>query len=751
MRDTHPPGRAGGFLGGIRRLFSRFSRPRRRRVADRLARGVVTLGGVAIIGSILAILAVLVIEVAPLFRSARLAEREGFEFPAARNPLLLGCDEYREVLYAVTRTGLQFLFRGGTSEPPSLPPILRTARVAGVSGRGGGSLMLALEDRTLLPVEVSFRADYGGEIRRVVPEVRAGTPMALHSEAPPRAVTHAASDGNLVAAAAVGPRTVEILRRRQRKALVGRGRVEETRYRVDLPGTGDVVSLAVDARGEDLYAGTADGMLVRLDLRPVEGPKVLGAVGAAPDGAAVSVLGFLLGDRTLVVGDAKGRLSGWGLTRGEEDGWSLRKYREFEPHPAAVGGFQPSSRDKGFLTWDLQGEVRLHYGTTGRTLVRAFAAPGAAACLTPKGDGLFAVDPDGRVRTWDLSNPHPEATPGTLFGRVWYEGYEKPEFVWQSTGGTDDFEPKLSLVPLLYGTLKGTVYALALAAPLAFLAALYVSQFMHPNLRAVVKPVIEVMAALPSVVLGFVAGLWLAPRVERGLPGLVVFAPLAAGALLAGQAAWKRAPARWRARVKHGRELGLIAILVGTAFVLAFPLGAWLERSWVGGDYRAWLREALGLSFDQRNSIVVGIAMGFAVIPVIFTIAEDALSSVPAHLTAGSLALGATRWQTAIRVVLPTASPGIFSAVMIGFGRAVGETMIVLMATGNTPVMSPSPFSGFRALSANIAVELPEAPHGGTLYRVLFLAALLLFGLTFAANTAAEVVRLRLRRKYQCL
>jgi phosphate transport system permease protein len=143
--------------------------------------------------------------------------------------------------------------------------------------------------------------------------------------------------------------------------------------------------------------------------------------------------------------------------------------------------------------------------------------------------------------------------------------------------------------------------------------------------------------------------------------------------------------------------------------------------------------------------------MGFAVIPIIFTIADDALSSVPSSLTAGSLALGASRWQTALRVVLPTASPGIFSAVMIGFGRAVGETMIVLMATGNTPVLDWSMFNGMRTLSANIAVEIPEAPHGGTLYRVLFLAAGLLFMMTFAVNTVAELVRQRLRERYRAL
>ena len=143
--------------------------------------------------------------------------------------------------------------------------------------------------------------------------------------------------------------------------------------------------------------------------------------------------------------------------------------------------------------------------------------------------------------------------------------------------------------------------------------------------------------------------------------------------------------------------------------------------------------------------------MGFAVVPIIFTIAEDAFSSVPSTLSAASLALGASRWQTAVRVVVPTASPGVFSAIMVGFGRAVGETMIVLMATGNTPVLDWSIFNGFRTLSANIAVEIPEAPQGGTLYRVLFLSASLLFIITFTVNTVAELIRQRLRDRFKAV
>jgi phosphate transport system permease protein len=143
--------------------------------------------------------------------------------------------------------------------------------------------------------------------------------------------------------------------------------------------------------------------------------------------------------------------------------------------------------------------------------------------------------------------------------------------------------------------------------------------------------------------------------------------------------------------------------------------------------------------------------MGFAVIPTIFSIAEDAVFSVPKHLSSGSLALGATPWQTLVRVVLPSASPGIFSGTMIGLGRAVGETMIVLMATGNTPIMDFSIFEGMRTLSANVAVELPESAVGSTHFRILFLAALVLFIFTFFFNTIAEIVRQRLREKYSSL
>jgi phosphate transport system permease protein len=197
---------------------------------------------------------------------------------------------------------------------------------------------------------------------------------------------------------------------------------------------------------------------------------------------------------------------------------------------------------------------------------------------------------------------------------------------------------------------------------------------------------------------------------------------------------WSRARCAWI-------ELGKFAGSLAATLVLAIALGGALAL--LGLDPRGPL---LG-TYVQRNSLVVGFVMGFAIIPIIYTIAEDALAAVPDHLRSASLASGATPWQTAWRIVIPTAMSGLFSAVMIGFGRAVGETMIVLMAAGNTPILEWNIFNGFRTLSANIAVELPEAVRNSTHYRTLFLAALVLFLMTFVLNTLAEIVRIRFRKK----
>ena len=221
--------------------------------------------------------------------------------------------------------------------------------------------------------------------------------------------------------------------------------------------------------------------------------------------------------------------------------------------------------------------------------------------------------------------------------------------------------------------------------------------------------------------------------------------------IILAAAAWQYVPEHIRHKIPDGWEAALLMPVIILAVAFSIGISAPIENTFFGGNMPLWLSTEMGITYDQRNSMVVGFAMGFAVIPTIFSISEDAIYSVPKHLTTGSLALGATPWQTMTRVVLLTASPGIFSAVMIGLGRAVGETMIVVMATGNTAIMDMSIFEGFRAMSANIAVEMPETEVDSTHYRILFLGALVLFGITFFFNTVAEVVRQRLRTKYSSL
>lgn len=454
----------------------------------------------------------------------------------------------------------------------------------------------------------------------------------------------------------------------------------------------------------------------------------------------------------MIVSDSDGKVSSNQMDKTPEGKYKLRKTYDFQSHDSKPFLFSISLRNKGFLTGS-EKMIQVHYGTTGETQL-SLPAPNDSAyksmTLAPKFDGILTADRAGTIHLWKMENPYPQMSMRSLFGKNWYEGYDQPEYVWQSTGGTDEFESKFSLVPLIFGTLKGTLYAMLFAIPLAVCGAFYTSQFMDVGFKRTIKPTIEMMAALPSVVLGFFAALVIAPQVETFLPGLILMPFVVTGLIVIALLIYETTPSV-KFLAKRGREIYLLMVITFLGGLLSFWMGTLVESSFLMGDHRTWLKQVFEVTYDQRNALVVGLAMGFAVIPIMFTIAEDSLSNVPGHLKASSLALGATSWQTALKVILPTASPGIFSAIMIGLGRAVGETMIVLMATGNTPVMEWSIFNGFRALSANIAVELPEAPEGGTLFRILFLAAFLLFSMTFVINTFAELVRLRLRKKYQGL
>ncbi|REL36401.1 ABC transporter permease subunit [Thalassotalea euphylliae] len=466
----------------------------------------------------------------------------------------------------------------------------------------------------------------------------------------------------------------------------------------------------------------------------------------------ITAMALLSGGSSVLFGDSQGQVSQWFEVAGKK-GRQFQEIRRFSASETeAVAGIYTEMFRKSFYTMTASGEMGIFYTTSDADLWHGAIAkemPKALA-IAPRADALIAAD-GSSLALIALHNEHPEVTWKALWQEVWYEGYPEPDYIWQSTGGADDFESKFSLVPISFGTMKAAAYAMLFAVPLALSAAIYTAYFMPPALRKKVKPTIELMEALPTVILGFLAGLWLAPLIEDYLPAIVLLLIFLPVATFLTAFTWFKLPREYKAKLpEEWAPIILIPILILAGF-LAFSLSPVMESLFFGGDIRQYITNDLGISFDQRNALVVGIAMGFAVVPTIFSMAEDAIFSVPKHLTSGSLALGATPWQTLVKVVLLTASPGIFSAIMMGLGRAVGETMIVLMATGNTPVLDWSIFQGMRTLSANIAVEMPESEVGSSHYRILFLAAFVLFVFTFVFNTLAEFVRQRLREKYSSL
>ena len=735
---------------------------RRRNLADRLARWVVSAGGIAIIASVLGILVFIVLEVFPLLGGADADPRSPVPMAPGSRAVGAGVDEYETVGFVVGSAGrIEYFAPGKTSVPAA-------ATLRGASGReirsaflplGRPEMALGTSDGFVLPVALRFDSSFSDEAsgskREVRPVLAEADPIALDGRgAAIVSVAHQSGSRGTVTVGATADGRLLYLAVIEKKTLVGG--VQRSEERRDLTSLlrGPAAVVMIDRALENLYVGTKSGHLVHLDVQDLREPKLLEAPPAATaEGASITALGLLIGDQSLVVGDAQGGVRVWFQVENpsSEAGRSLRPVHDFASQGAPITAIAASGRDKSFVTADASGAVVLRHATSERTLatVRGPGSPVTCVALSPRANGLYAAHENGTISRWAIDNPHPEVSFRTLLGKVWYEGYPQAEYVWQSTGGTDDFEPKLSLRPLIVGTVKGTIFALIIAVPLSILGALYTAQFMHPSIRSYVKPTVEVMAALPSVVLGFLAGLWLAPTMERILPGVFLMFLVLPASCLAAMGLYRFVPGK--IRHLHGEKLEIL-VLIPTLLVagwIALQLNGPVERLLFGGDFRQWLYSSLGIRFDQRNALVVGVAMGFAVIPIIFTISEDALANVPRHLASGSLALGATRWQTAVRVVLPAALPGIFSAIMIGLGRAVGETMIVLMATGNTPTLDWwNAFTGFRTLSANIAVEIPEAPHGGTLYRTLFLGALLLFISTFIVNTAAELVRQRMRRRF---
>ncbi len=734
-----------------------------RLIKDSIARYGVVIGGLGVIVAIALIFFYLLYVVFPLFVSATAQSVNQYEVPEAGlgKTVLLGVEEQNEVAVRFTDTGQVIFFEVATgtnisTQALKIPEGAHIVSFSQGSPNSEGAVIYGLSDGKAIIVKHQYKVTYSDKTRKITPVL--SYPMG---EEPLLVDVSGAALEEI--AVRIGDNASTIVVRSADKIRLAHFEKEKTLFDdeatitrtdsvLDYSAT-KVTDILIDKEERNLYLLGSSGQLALFDIIDKAAPTLVNEQTILESSLKITSAVFLNGDISLMIGDSSGLVSQWSKVRDKQNRFSMQKTRAFKVSDKAVIAINPEQRRKGFVTLDTDGMMGIYHSTSEREMIkeRIGNALPISAAISPRANTLLVESDDNRISYWKVENEHPEVSLQSLWQEVWYESYPKPDYIWQSSSANSDFEPKYSFTPLVFGTMKAAFYAMLMAMPIALMGAIYTAYFMTPKMRQYVKPSIELMGALPTVILGFLAGLWLAPLIEAHLAALfALFMLIPLGVMLFAYA-WQYLPKNLLESIPEGWEAALLIPVILLSAWFAFSVSVPLENLLFQGSLREWFKNEWGIGYDQRNALVVGIAMGFAVIPTIFSIAEDAIFSVPKHLTVGSLALGATPWQTMIKVVLLTASPGIFSAVMIGLGRAVGETMIVLMATGNTPVMDLSIFQGLRTLAANIAVEMPESEVDSTHYRVLFLAALVLFVFTFVFNTLAEVIRQRLREKYSSL
>ncbi|QXB29379.1 ABC transporter permease subunit [Aeromonas sp. FDAARGOS 1405] len=732
---------------------------RKRRIKDKLAKYGVTTGGALVLVALLLIFFYLLYVVKPIFNGASMEPATSFTLPVAGKTAWLGMEEQNEIGYHFNDKGQVNFFALQGDDKIKVGQSLGQAQVAGdistatTPAPGQKLIAYGFADGKALVVQPAFKVSYPNDVRVIEPSLKypfGEEPVVIdpQGKALQRMVFEATKDKMATAAVTEDGRGVMTVMSGEENFISGEIEWSSENYTIpSLPRHVDQMLLTPNLR--ILFVRQGNRLSV-YDIHNLSEISLRNVLEINATNANVTRVELLAGASSLLVGNDNGVISQW-FEVAKDGKRQFTQIRDFKGD-GAVDLLTPEHFRKGFISADKDGIISFFHATGETKLLTETVEGGelSALAISPRHNALLMQQGD-TFKLFTVENDHPEVTWSALWQKVWYEGYPEPQYVWQSTSASNDFEAKLSLVPLSFGTLKAAFYALLFAVPLGIAGAIYTAYFMSPGMRKFVKPTIEIMEALPTVILGFLAGLWLAPIVEDYLPGIFMMLVMLPMGMLLAALLWHLLPDTLKQSVPEGSQAVLLIPVVIMIGWMALTLSPVVENAFFGGDTRSWLTNVMGIKFDQRNSLVVGIAMGFAVIPTIFSIAEDAVFSVPKHLTQGSLALGATPWQTLSRVVILTASPGIFSAVMMGLGRAVGETMIVLMATGNTPIMDFSMFQGLRTLAANIAVEMPESEVGSSHYRVLFLAAFVLFVFTFFFNTLAEFVRQRLREKYSSM
>jgi len=869
--------------------------------SDRIAKWIITVGGIGTILVVLLVVLVLLGNVLPLFRNSELSEQRTVTLPTAspsKPVLAFGVDEYSEIAWLVRddqSIDVVSLLDGALLKSFS-PPANATSDKENASARAKvriakidsqqSSALLGLDDGSVRVVLCSINVEFKPDAQmppEIIESMKAPESMktagqstvvrdgVIYRQMPSGLIRAVAfSNASYLEPIQVFETPIDHIDWTLRSDTSGFGDSQKGFFAVASAGNLALGNIERQAGG---IGGKAKQSITLWRAEPTQNlPNNSGSNSANQGLAGLMISG--LGDTLLSI-DQAGEMQRW-KAEGEDKLVSLGGYKTVTAEKSQLSSSEPLLGRSSWALGNRHGEVEtvaitastsgqelrsIHRVSSGLSPVTRIASSPSQRLLavTGPGSGLKVIHvtserivaelndlkvdeksrlqfsktgqeiflcSDAEMRMLRLNSDFPEASWKSFFEPLWYEGYQGPQHIWQSSTGSIEGETKFGLMPLIFGTLKATFYSMLIAAPIAILAAIFGSEFLSPAWRSRFKPLIELMASVPSVVLGFIGAMVLAPVMRESLFQVLLSVAMTFFLFLFAAHLWMMIPMD-RAIPLRRYRLPLMFLVPPIAIYLSHLIASPIERWIFGTNIQRWLTSSqqsswpgwflLGLfpaillvlwllssplqsclkwcsqqlkctgragwqfvlfvagsllvllsamlfatilsnfgwdargtligPYQERNALLVGGILGFAIIPLIYTLADDALQSVPQHLRSASLACGATTWQTTTRVVVPTAMSGLFSALMIGFGRAIGETMVVLMAAGNTPLMDVNPFNGYRTLSATLATELPEAARGSTHYHTLFLAALLLFLFTLIANTCAEWVRMRFRKR----
>ena len=608
-------------------------------IADRLADWTIRVGGILVIIAVFGILVFLVEEVLPLFKGGTVTDRLSYRVAALDDRIVaVTMDEHQSLAVLVGSHGGLRAFHAPTGVPLEVPGFdfegMEVTAVALAQDRE--NVAFGMEDGSVRFGRIKIRtdilaADGVPEGLRVLDERDASDGRSVYSKIPGNQVRKVSLEANLEAErgeAGGGDSIVAMdyrlggLAERPTRAFVTLDRggrinmsLAESRLnmltrqttvtvtRSTLPPLPEGVvptHILMTQKADQVYVAEKSGRVFRYNTQNLREPLLAEETDLFSEGVELTTFGFLAGENSLVVGGSDGSVNIYfRLARKDSDtrdGFVLVHTREFEHHASAVRGFQPTQRGKAFMTVDDGGRILVRHGTSESTLLDLAVGrePFAVLAFAPRGDGILGVRQSGEATLWKLSIPHPETSIRTLFCKVWYEGYPEPAFTWQSSAATDEFEPKLSLVPLIFGTVKATVYSLIFAIPIALLGAIYTSEFMHQRVRAMVKPLMEMMASLPSVVLGFVAALVLAPVVETWIAAVLLCFFVFPLCLVGSAFLWQFVPGGIALRMEGIPKFLIIVLMSAVGVFLAYRLGPTFERVFFSGNFTLWVNGSLG-------------------------------------------------------------------------------------------------------------------------------------------------------------